>query len=227
MIVGYFGAPGCGKTTILAKIAQKELRKIKRGKSKYDHVLTNFYCKGCERISLFDLNKYKVERCLLLFDELTLDADSRSFKSFPQGVKEFIVLHRHEFCDIIYFVQDYSRVDKTIRELTSELWSVRKSVVPFFKHFSVANRVFRNVAVNEYTSDLVLGYRFSKFFERIFVKCFSITFRPPWYKYFDSYDEGVLKDRPVLKFRPWDEPDIIISSDLLSSSSAIGERSDV
>lgn len=226
MIVGYFGPPGCGKTTILSKIAQKELRKIKKGKSKYDRVCTNFYCKGCERISLFDLNKFKVDHCLLLFDELTLDADSRCFKSFPQGVKEFVVMHRHKFCDIIYFCQDYSRIDKTIRELTSELWYVRKSVVPFFKHFTVSNRVFRNIAINEYTSDLVLGYRFSRFFERIFVKCFSITFRPFWYKYFDSYDEGVLKDRPVLDYIPWDSVDITIS-DTISSSSGLGERSDV
>lgn len=224
MITGYFGAPGCGKTTILSKIAQKELRKIKRGKSKYDRVLTNFYCKGCERIDLLDLEKYKVDHCLLLFDELTIYADSRSYKSFPKGVTEFIVLHRHEFCDMFYFVQDYSRVDKTIRELTSDLWYVRRPVVPFFNQFSVANRVFRHVAINEHTSDLVLGYRFSKFLERIFAKCFSITFRPPWYKYFDSFDEGVLANRPVFCYIPWEEPDITVS-DNISSSSGLGERS--
>ena len=48
MITCYFGVPGCGKTTLLTKIAQKELKRIKRCKSPYNHVLTNFYCQGCE-----------------------------------------------------------------------------------------------------------------------------------------------------------------------------------
>ena len=207
MISGYFGVPGCGKTTILAKLAQKELRRIRRGRSSYDHVLTNFYCKGCEKIQLSDYKKFKTTRCLILLDELTLDADSRSFKSFPAEIKEFIVLHRHLCCDIVYFVQDYSRVDKTIRELTNDLWYVRKSVVPFFNRFSVARRIFRNITINDFTSDLVLGYRFSKFLERLFVPkgCMKITYRPRWYKFFDSFDEGCMRSREELPYKSWDE----------------------
>lgn len=207
MISGYFGVPGCGKTTILAKLAQKELRRIRRGKSPYEHVLTNFYCKGCEKVQLGYYNRYKSSRCLILLDELTLDADSREHKSFPIGIKEFIVMHRHLENDIVYFVQDYSRVDKTIRELTNDLWYVRKSVVPFFRQFTVARRIFRNITINEFTSDLVLGYRFSKFLERLFVPkgCMKITFRPRWYKYFDSFDEGCLAGREEITYESWDK----------------------
>lgn len=205
MISGYFGVPGCGKTTILAKIAQTELRRIKKGKSAYKHVLTNFYCKGCERIQLNDYKNYVTHGCLVLLDELTLDADSRSHKSFPAEVKEFIVMHRHLNNDIVYFVQDYSRVDKTIRELTYDLWYVRKPVVPFFSRFSIARRIFRNITINEFTSDLVMGYRFSKFLERIFISCAKFTYRPRWYKYFDSFDEGALADVPELPYVPWDK----------------------
>ena len=43
MVTGYFGLPGSGKTTFLTMIAQKELRLIKKGQSKYDRVYTNFY----------------------------------------------------------------------------------------------------------------------------------------------------------------------------------------
>ena len=204
MISGYFGVPGCGKTTILAKIAQKELRKIRRGKSAYKHVLTNFYCEGCEKIQLNDYKNYVTHDCLVLLDELTLDADSRSHKSFPAEVKEFIVMHRHLGNDIVYFVQDYSRVDKTIRELTYDLWYVRKSVIPFFNRFTIARRIFRNITINEFTSDLVMGYRFSKFLERIFISCVKITYRPRWYKYFDSFDEGDLINVPELSYQPWD-----------------------
>lgn len=205
MISGYFGVPGSGKTTILTALAQKELRRIRRGTSSYEHVLTNFYCVGCERVEFFDFNTYSVHNCLILLDELTLDADSRSFKSFPQGIKEFIVMHRHLRNDIIYFVQDYSRIDKTIRELTNELWYVRKPVFPFFRRFSICRRIFRNIVINEFTSDLVLGYRFSKFMERLFIPhgTFKIIYRPRWYRFFDSFDEGALAERSELPYLPW------------------------
>ena len=205
MISGYFGVPGCGKTTILSMIAQKELRRIRKGKSPYEHVLTNFYCEGCEKIQLNDYKKYVTHKCLVLFDELTLDADSRSHKSFPPEVKEYIVMHRHVFNDIVYFVQDYSRVDKTIRELTNDLWYVRKPVIPFFRRFSICRKIFRNITINEFTSDLVLGYRFSKFLERVFMSTVKIVYRPRWYSYFDSFDEGCLADRPELPYVPWDD----------------------
>lgn len=205
MITGYFGVPGCGKTTILTKIAQKELRKIAKGKSAYEHVYTNFYCQGCERIAFEDLLSHKPIRSLILFDELTIDADSRSFKSFPKPAKDFFVMHRHCYNDIIYFVQDYSRIDKTIRELTYDLWYVRKPIIPFFRNFSIARKIFRNISINEFTSELVLGYRFSKFLERIFMPCLKYTWRPFWYKYFDSFDEGILADRPVFTSFSWDE----------------------
>lgn len=205
MISGYFGVPGSGKTTILTALAQKEIRRIRRGTSSYEHVLTNFYCIGCERVEFVDFNKYSTHNCLILLDELTLDADSRSFKSFPQGIKEFIVMHRHLRNDIIYFVQDYSRIDKTIRELTNDLWYVRKPVFPFFNRFSICRRIFRNIVINEFTSDLVLGYRFSKFLERLFIPhgtC-KLIYRPRWYRYFDSFDEGALAERPELPYLPW------------------------
>ena len=51
----FFGVPGCGKTTVLTALAQKELKKISKGKSKYDRVLTNFECEGCYKIDFNDL----------------------------------------------------------------------------------------------------------------------------------------------------------------------------
>lgn len=185
---------------------------MRKGKSHYEHVLTNFYCKGCEQISFEDLKRFKPVRCLILFDELTLDADSRSFKSFPKEIKDFFVMHRHCFNDIIYFIQDYSRIDKTIRELTYDLWYVHKPVLPFFRRFSIARKIFRNIAINEFTSELVLGYRFSKFLERLFMPCIRYTYRPRWYEYFDSFDEGVLASRPVFKPEPWDN---VLPSDMV------------
>lgn len=207
MISGYFGVPGCGKSTFLAMIAVKELHKITKGKSSYDRVLTNFPVKGCYQIRIDDLGRYDIENCLILFDEITLDADSRDFKSFPQHVKTFFTLHRHLNNDIIYFCQDYSRVDKTIRNLTFDLWYVTKSSFPFLRHFTRAKRIFRNININEYNSELTLGYRFAKFAEIVFSflggSVSKICYRPKWYKYFDSFDKLQLDSLPSYFYSAW------------------------
>lgn len=204
MVTGYFGVPGCGKTTLLTSIAQKELKRISRGKSPYQHVLTNFYCKGCERISVSELGLYNLEYCLILLDELTLDCDARDYKKFSAALKQFFILHRHLHCDVIYFVQDFSQVDKIIRNVTFDLWYVTKPIVPFFCNFSIARRVYRQITINEYTSELLLGYRFSKFLERIFSKSMRLIWRPHWYKFFDSFDKGDFIELPSYTYSLWD-----------------------
>lgn len=203
MITCYFGVPGCGKTTLLTKIAQKELKKIKKGKSNYKHVLTNFFCKGCEIVSFSDLGSYKIEDSLILLDEITLDADNREFKTFSKEHKDFFTLHRHLRNDIIVFCQDFSRMDKTIRNNVYDLWYVTKPVFPLFNQFTISRRIFRNIAINENTSELTLGYRFSTFWERLFTPCVRTTYRRPYYKYFDSFDTSNFSDWSLFDYNPW------------------------
>lgn len=203
MVTGYFGVPGCGKSTFLAKMAHKEIVKIQKGKSNYKHVLTNFPVQDCECINLMDLGKYDLEYCLILFDEISLDADSREYKNFPHHVRDFFVLHRHLHNDIIYFCQDYSKVDKVIRNVTYDLWYLHRPVVPFFSQFSIAKRIYRNININEYTSELTLGYRFAKFLELLFASNKKICFRPLYYRYFDSFDKLQLANLPPYSFKRW------------------------
>ncbi len=203
MITGYFGVPGVGKTTIGTRIARKELKRIMNGKSKYRAVYTNFYCKGANKITYNDLKYYKIYDSLLIFDELTLDADNRKFKDFSDEHRDFFILHRHLGCDIIYLTQDYSKVDSKIRSLTQELWYMSKTVIPFFRNFSRCKRVYRTIAINEHTGDLIMGYRFCTFLESIFTSNMKLVWRPSWYKYFDSYDESVLESRPVFPVENW------------------------
>lgn len=203
MITCYFGVPGCGKTTLLTKLAQEELKKMSSGKSPYQHVLTNFPCAGTEQVSVEQLGAYQLEYCLILLDELTLEADSRDFKSFSQTKKLFFILHRHVHCDVVYFTQDFTRVDKTIRDLTMDLWYCTKSVVPLLSEFTVCTRIFRNININEFTSELTLGYRFAKPIEVIFSHTRKILFRRPWYKFFDSFDKTGLEDLQPFEFISW------------------------
>lgn len=196
MITCYFGVPGVGKTTLATKLARKGLKK-------YKHVYTNFICKDCERIDYSDLANFKMFDSLIILDELTLDADNRDFKTFSKSHKDFFTLHRHLGVDIIYLTQNYENIDKKIRDCTNELWYMSRSVVPFFRRFTSAKRIYRNININENTSELTLGYRFCNFVESIFVSNRKLVYRPFYYKYFDSWDELQLKNRPVLESTKW------------------------
>lgn len=195
MIKCYFGVPGVGKSTILCK-------EYKKNRNKYDHIYTvNVQIEGVEMISMHDLEKYKFKNTLILWDEITMDADNRSFKTFSSDLRDFFILHRHLGCDIIYATQNFENVDKKVRDLTCELWYMNKSVIPFFRNFTTAKRIYRKININEFTSELSLGYRFCNFLESIFVSNFMLVFRPFYYKFFDTHDELSLKDRVLYEER--------------------------
>lgn len=195
MIKCYFGVPGCGKSTIL-------VREYLKNRKRYDYIYTiNVQISGVEMIDKSDLEHYKFKNTLILWDEITMDADNREFKSFSKDLRDFFILHRHLGCDIIYATQNFENVDKKVRDLTSELWYMSKSVIPFFKHFTLAKRIYRNININEMSSELTLGYRFCNFLESIFVSNCKIVFRPRYYKYFDTHDELSLKGRCLYEER--------------------------
>lgn len=98
MIKCYFGVPGVGKSTVL-------VREYKKNKRHYDHIYTiNLQIKGVEMISMHDLEKYKFRNTLILWDEITMDADNRSFKSFSSDLRDFFILHRHFWVAILYML---------------------------------------------------------------------------------------------------------------------------
>lgn len=203
MVVGFFGTPGSGKSTLLCKYAIKELHKLQKGRSSYKHILTNFPVYGCEQVQVSDLGRYEIEDSLILIDEITLDCDSRDYKNFSNSLKNFFTLHRHVGNTVIYFMQDPSRVDKSIRNVTYSLYYVSSPVVPFLRRFTIARRVFRNFDINEYSSELILGYRFPKLQEMVFLSTMKICYRPFYYKYFNSFDKLQLSNLPTFDYQKW------------------------
>lgn len=206
MISGFFGLPGVGKTSFLAKIAFLENRRIRRGKSSYTKVYTNFWCDGCFRFNFRDLGRYDISNALILIDEISLEADSRDFKSFSAQLKQFFVLHRHYNCDIVYFTQQYDGLDKKIRDLTFDLWAVKK-----LGPWTMARRIYRTLDINDDSHEIVQGYRFPNFFESVLSFLFPYLFhvrhwcfRPRYYKYFDSWDRVNL---PPYNSSLWTRPD--------------------
>lgn len=205
MIVGYFGVPRVGKNTVLTMIAQRELKLMKQGKSRYEHIYTDFYCSGCEKFQYSDFRIFKAYNSLFLIQEMGLNADGREFKNFTPQERDWFALHGHVNCDIFYATHDYSDVDKKIRDKTEELWYLTKSCVPILRNFTVATRIFRTIAINEMTSELVNGYRFSTLLEKLFSRVRMICFRPLYYRFFDSHSEESLLTRPVMYSIKWDD----------------------
>lgn len=207
MITGFFGVPGVGKTSLAVKFARRELRRMKRGKSPYKHVLTNFECVGCEKVDFKNIGVYDIQNALIILDELTIDADNRDFKNFKRSSVEGFVYHRHYLCDIMYFTQDYNAVDKKIRNLTQDLYFLRRSLVFPFSLFTRYKRIFRCIDINDLTKEIITGYRFPNLWEAL-LSCFGafslggICFRPLYYKYFNSYSQP-LKLHPF-KYESWD-----------------------
>ena len=129
MIKAYFGVPGVGKSTILAK-------EYKKNKRRYDHIYTiNLQLRGVEMITKEDLEKYKFKNTLILWEEITMDADNRAFKTFSKELRDFVLLHRHLGCDIIYVTQNFENVDKKNTRFNSRVMVYEQkccSILPCF-----------------------------------------------------------------------------------------------
>lgn len=217
MIVGTFGLPGCGKTTLAVKKARsinrmikKDLIRVEQGKKrkcKYDAVLTNFSCKGCYKIDFTDIGVYDIQNCAIILDEITVDADNRDFKNFKKSSVEGFVYHRHYNNDIFYYTQQWDAVDKKIRNLTHQLFYARKSLLFPFSLFTRTKQIFRTIAINDFTKEIITGYRFPNLFEVLLsflglIRLGELCFRPLYYKDFDSFNHPLLL-KPF-KFIKWE-----------------------
>lgn len=212
MVSLYFGLPGCGKTTMLAKLAhdtdvliERDLKRISKGlprKCPYDCVYSNIELVGLKhyrKITFDMLGRYDVRNALILIDEATIEVDSRDYKKFSQASKEFILLHRHYRCDIAFFTQQWDGVDKKIRVITDRVYYLYKGVFsrPWFTRMY---RVPYGIIIpdpkkdsSEKLGEIVQGYCKPSFFVRLFSPW---LYRPKYYKYFDSWEAPLLPPLP-------------------------------
>lgn len=196
MITCFFGLPGCGKSTMLAKIAAKELRRMRKGKSPYKRVLSNYYIAGCDKLDFSMIGKVDMSESLILIDEISLDADSRDYKSFSHDLKQFFILHRHYGVDIVYATQQYDGVDRKIRELTHNLYYMKKA-----GQITYATAIYRKITITE-ESDIKMGYVFPRLLQILFGfrRNVELCYRPRYYKYFDSFEAPGMK---LIDFESW------------------------
>ena len=191
MIVTYWGNPGCGKTTLACKFAKKMQRK-------YKHTITNF-SQSVPGSGYYDslhlLGHWKPpSHSFLIWDEAGIDFNNRAGKHGAMD-QECIVLHkkhRHEHLDIACFSQAWDDIDITLRRMSVQLWYMYR-IGPW----TLSRRVYKRTGVDKQTHQIIDMYSMASMLWLFvwplqlgwpFQKKFTLTYRPFYYNYFDSFD---------------------------------------
>lgn len=205
MIRVFFGKPGVGKSTLCCKLAKLSAKH-------YDNAFINFRntvpnVGSCDVAGLgnwtFPHSSY------IALDEAGIEFNNRAYKSLPKYTIAWFKKHRHYRCDVDVFSQSWDDMDVTIRRLANELWYMYR-IGPF----TLCRRVYKRVTVDKNTEQIIDGYRMASMlwlliwplqFGYPFQKKFMLTYRPFYYKYFDSWE---CDDLPVSSF-PIENPKVI------------------
>lgn len=202
MIVTYFGSPGVGKTTLAVKLAKKNLKHYKQCFLDFDHCIPGVYKCDFKGIGTWTFPDYS----FIAINEAGIDFNNRSYKELPKPAIGWFKKHRHYKCDIGAFSQSWDDMDITLRRLSDQLWYMFK-IGPW----TLCRRVYKRVTVNKETEQIIDGYRMASMlwllfwplqYLPIFDKKFTLTFRPFYYKYFDSWDKDPLPVRPFPQCPP-------------------------
>lgn len=190
----FFGLPGCGKTTMLAKLAYDAVRK-----GQYLNVYTNV-CLNMPGVTIIDndcIGQYELRDCLLLIDEATLFADSRDYKNFSKGKLSYFLEHRHRNADIMLFTQQWDGVDRKIRTITDRVYYIKKGLF-LGRWISTCMKIPYGIIIpdpkkgGDKLGEIIQGYCRPPLLVRLFSKR---VYRPRYYRYFDSWE---LEELPAL-----------------------------
>ena len=187
-----FAPPGVGKTTYAGSIVRKRiLEEIeKKTNETGKKVFSNVPIVGALKFDVSDLGHKDFRNCILIIDEAGSKVGNRNWHTnLDNDQIEFLKKHRHYDVDIYLFSQAYNDVDNKFRELTTKLYMLKKSKIPFFvKACAIRKRM-----------DLING-QIVQFFEYSKSESFRFFNANTW-AYFNSYDEG--KPLPKMKEIRW------------------------
>lgn len=206
MIRFYFGSPGCGKTTVAIKRA-KQLRRKQHCHLNFEHSLPGASICNLDGLGAWTFCKNSVVFC----DESGIEFNSRNWKKLQQRTISYFKKHRHYHIDMEFYSQSWGDTDVILRDMASELWYLRK-IGPW----TLSQRVYKFCTVDKNSQQIIDGYRFAsglwlllgpllwplqKF--GVIQHRFSLTFRPFYYRYFDSWstDNLPVKEFPVVPER--------------------------
>lgn len=201
----YFGLPGSGKSTLMAKMALKATSK----RSPYKNVYVNFpvNVEGVKRIYWDDIGRYNLHDGLILLDEASVGSISnraygnKGKKSDNDRIIEWFMMHRHAKTDIVLFSQRWDGVDASIRKgLLDRVYLIYKPLFTGWfrsKYYQIPYDIIipdQKGGNGEKLGEIIQGYCKPNLLQRIF--CGGSVFRPRYYKLFDSFFMPELPELP-------------------------------
>lgn len=188
-----FGAPGTGKTTLLAYLSRYFL-------SHGFRVYANFDLKDTIRIEDTDLGSFSFNDSILLLDELGISMSNRDFKSglmtdkkrlrYMKKIRHYLQKSKNGACFVAS--QGWDDIDKKVRDLCTNYFLLKRwfgltIIKPLYKDCDVDS--LQHVPVD--------------FFEFAPIWDWKFIMRRRYYKYFDSYDCEPLPEFPEPKDWVW------------------------
>lgn len=181
-----FGKQGSGKTTLLVKWM---IRDLKRGYTVYTDI-PDIQIKGVRQFDTLDLsNSVPPPKSAIYLDEVGLSFDSRKFKTFPDGLRDFFALHRHYKCKIVSASQSFD-VDKKIRDRTHKLY-LQTTICGVI---GITRPILRSITLTEASSQGESRIADQLKFGSIF--SWKFTWMPRYSRYFDSFAAPEKPDLP-------------------------------
>ena len=171
-----FAPPGMGKTTLAAKIVRDNV--FRDNREEKTKVYSNVPLIGAiELESVKDLGKYLYQDCIIILDEAGTELSNRNWiKNLDMATIDYIKKHRHYNADIYVFSQANGDVDNKFRELTTVLFMLQRTRIPFqIKAHAIRKKM-----------DLING-QILEFYEWWEDESFRF-WTPPHWAYFNSYD---------------------------------------
>ena len=201
MITRFFGLPGCGKTTVAAKIAYEALRS-----GRYANVYGNvpISAPGYTYIPFSYVGRYLLEDCCIIIDEAAIECGNRDFKNFSKERVEFFMTHRHYRCNVVLFSQEPDGVDTKIRAITDQMFYIKKGML-LGNWISTIYRIPYGLVWPDENSNgenlgkIVMGYLKPSLFARLFAQR---IYRPKYYHLFDSWETKPLPSIPAEEYNP-------------------------
>lgn len=185
-LIMVFGKKGSGKTTLIAKLTYKYLKK---GRPVYSTVpIPGAYLFDVEKMGLVNFPPESV----IFIDEVGMIWDNRNYKNLKNHVRDYFKLQRHYRHTVYLFSQAFD-VDIKLRNLTDHMYLTKT----YLNCISIARRVQRNIIVVHPTGDAEA--RIADDLHLVSLICFwvqsvIVTWVPRWVRYFDSFDVPELPE---------------------------------
>lgn len=198
----YFGLPGAGKTTLIA-------RTVIKSSKKYNHIYCNVPMNDApDNFVLIQnswIGKYDISDGLLIIDEASLFADNRDYKNFTKALTSYFMLIRHYKVDVMLFAQSYNAMDKKLRTLCTDVYYMYKPLITgrllgLTKWYRIPYGIVipdarhNKEQTGSALGDIQEGYCKPSLIQRLF--CHRML-RGRWYKYFDSWEAPPLEPLPI------------------------------